>query len=37
VHNVYQGGGDCLVTEQEVEEAAAESLLDQEGVDGGYG
>ena len=23
VHGVYEGGGDCLVTEQEVEDAAA--------------
>jgi len=37
VHGVYKGGGDVLVTEEEVEDAASEGVLEQEGVDGGYG
>jgi len=37
VHGVYKGGGDFVVTDEEVEDAAAEGVLEQEGVDGGYG
>jgi len=34
VHGPDEVGGDFLVTEEEVEAAAAEGVLEQEGVDG---
>jgi len=37
VHGFDEFGGDFVVTEEEVEDAAAEGVLEQEGVDGGYG
>jgi hypothetical protein len=37
VHGLDEVGGDRVVTEEEVEDAAAEGVLEQEGVDGGYG
>ena len=37
VHGLDEVGGDFLVTEEEIEDAAAEGVLEQEDVDGGYG
>ncbi len=37
VHGVYEVGSDFVVTEEEVEDAAAEGVLEQGCVDGGYG
>ena len=37
VHGVDEGWGDFVVTEQEVQDAAAKGVLEQGCVDGGYG
>jgi hypothetical protein len=36
VHGFDEGGGDFVVREEQVEDAASEGVLEQEGVNGGY-